>query len=90
MADNDVKLVADAICSIPRCVDSHEDVARAVLGALAGAERLRADDSGVEVQLRATLRRMWRDSGDPRTGYQAGYVHAIRDLAHEMGVDLDG
>ena len=36
------------------------------------------------------LRRMWADSGEPRTGYQAGYAHAIRDLAHELGVDLDG
>jgi hypothetical protein len=38
------------------------------------------------------LRRMWRNVRryDPDAIARAGYRDAIRDLAHELGVDLDG
>lgn len=38
------------------------------------------------------LRRMWRNirKYDPDAIARAGYRDAIRDLAHELGVDLDG
>ena len=38
------------------------------------------------------LRRMWRSvrQYDPDAIARAGYRDAIRDLAHELGVDLDG
>lgn len=40
----------------------------------------------------SALRRMWRDSvtTGPGTDGAATYRDAIRDLAHELGVDLDG
>ncbi len=90
--DSDVKLVADAIRSTG-WEDSHEDIARAVLGALAGAERLRADDSGIEVQLRAelayTLERHDRADVPGERDWWMGGLRALERLAERLGIQLD-
>lgn len=61
------------------------DVARAVLGALAGAERLRTDDSGAEVQLRARYVevRGWR-----RSQARIERLDELNELARRLGIDL--
>lgn len=67
--------------------------ARAILGALAGAGRLRVDDSGVEVQLCAELAytRERFDVGPPTTNrdWWLGGRHALERLAGRLGIELD-
>ena len=98
MTDSDVTLAEGAIIGVLERDDcpihpaTLGRAARAALGALAGAGRLRTDDSGADTPAYVgALRRMWRDSERyPQGSVQRVYYRdAIRDLANELGVDLD-
>ena len=68
------------------------ELAVAFLESLTGAERLRADDSGVEVQLRAELAhtRARHDSCPlANRDWWNGGLRALERLAERLGIDLD-
>jgi len=99
MADSDVTLVAEAIGTVFEQtigivhLATLERAARAVLGALAGAERLRAEDSGVEVQLRARWVELQGEAskmGAMRGGKTVltAHVAEVLHLAERLGIDL--